>query len=117
MARHRVTQWRGKWPKIAEDAPRDSGGLRPQYSFFYPQEEYRRDLLDAISEIVRLRIADVEVHLHHDHEHRDSFIRKISEYCRRLTEDHGLLRQRDGQTVFGFIHGNWALDNSRPDGR
>jgi hypothetical protein len=30
---------------------------------------------------------------------------------------HGLLRQRDGQTVFGFIHGNWALDNARPDGR
>jgi hypothetical protein len=23
----------------------------------------------------------------------------------------------DGHTVFGFIHGNWALDNSRPDGK
>ena len=113
----RVAQWRDKWPKIADDAPRDSSGLRPQYSFFYPQEEYRRDLLDGIAEIVRLGVADVEVHLHHDHEHRDSFVRKVSEYCRRLTEDHGLLRQRDGHTVFGFIHGNWALDNSRPDGR
>jgi hypothetical protein len=27
------------------------------------------------------------------------------------------LRQRGGRTVFGFIHGNWALDNSRPDGK
>ena len=34
-----------------------------------------------------------------------------------LTDDHGLLRQQDGRTVFGFIHGNWALDNSRPDGK
>ena len=113
----RVARWREKWPRIADDAPRDSAGQRPQYSFFYPQEEYRRDLLDGIAEIVRLGIGDVEVHIHHDHELRDSFIRKVTDYCRRLTCDHGLLRQQDGRTVFGFIHGNWALDNSRPDGK
>ncbi len=45
------------------------------------------------------------------------FIQKVTEYCRRLTDDHGLLRRQDGRTVFGFIHGNWALDNSRPDGK
>jgi hypothetical protein len=113
----RVAQWREKWPRIADDAPRDAVGQRPQYSFFYPQEEYRRDLLEGIAEIVRLGVGDVEVHLHHHNEQRDAFIRKVTEYCRRLTCDHGLLRQQDGRTVFGFIHGNWALDNSRPDGR
>ncbi len=112
-----VAQWRGKWPRIADDAPRDSTGQRPQYSFFYPQEAYRRELLDGIAEMVRLGVADVEVHLHHDNEQRESFIQKVTDYCRRLTCDHGLLRQMDGRTVFGFIHGNWALDNSRPDGR
>jgi hypothetical protein len=112
-----VAQWRDKWPRIAGEAPLDAAGQRPQYSFFYPQEEYRRDLLEGIAEIVRLGVGDVEVHLHHDNEQRDSFIRKVSEYCRRLTDDHGLLRQREGRTVFGFIHGNWALDNSRPDGK
>lgn len=113
----RVARWRDKWPRIADDAPRDAAGQRPQYSFFYPQEEYRRDLLDGIAEIVRLGVGDVEVHLHHDKEQRESFIEKITEYCRRLTEDHGLLRQQDGLTVFGFIHGNWALDNSHPEGK
>ena len=113
----RVARWRDRWPRIAEDAPRDAAGQRPQYSFFYPQEEYRRDLLDGIAEIVRLGIGDVEVHLHHDNDNRDSFIQKVTEYCRRLTDDHGLLRQQNGRTVFGFIHGNWALDNSRPDGK
>src|ERR1017187_4407088 len=113
----RVARWRDRWPRIAEDAPRDAAGQRPQYSFFYPQEEYRRDLLDGIAEIVGLGIGDVEVHLHHDNEQRDSFIQKVTEYCRRLTDDHGLLRQQNGRTVFGFIHGNWALDNSRPDGK
>jgi hypothetical protein len=113
----RVAEWREMWPRIAGDAPRDAAGQRPQYTFFYPQEEYRRDLLDGLAEMVRLGIADVEVHLHHHDEQREFFIEKVSEYCRRLTGDHGLLRQQDGRTVFGFIHGNWALDNSRPDGR
>ena len=113
----RVARWRDKWPRIAEDGPRDASGQRAQYSFFYPQEEYRRDLLDGIAEMVRLGVGDVEVHLHHDHEQRDTFIQKMTEFCRRLTDDHGLLRQQDGRTVFGFIHGNWALDNSRPDGK
>ncbi len=112
-----VARWREKWPRIADDAPRDASGQRPQYSFFYPQEEYRRDILEGIAEIVRLGVGDVEVHLHHHNEERDNFIHKITDYCRRLTDDHGLLRQRGGRTVFGFIHGNWALDNSRPDGK
>jgi hypothetical protein len=112
----RVAQWREKWPRIAEDAPRDAAGQRPQYSFFYPQEEYRHDLLEGIAEMVRLGVGDVEVHLHHSDEKRETFIQKITEFCRRLTDDHGLLRQHKGRTVFGFIHGNWALDNSLPNG-
>ena len=113
----RVARWRDRWPRIADDSPRDAAGQRPQYSFFYPQEEYRRDLLDGIAEIVRLGVSDVEVHLHHDNEQRDTFTLKVTDFCRRLTDDHGLLRQKDGRTVFGFIHGNWALDNSSPDGK
>lgn len=113
----RVARWRDRWPRIATEAPRDANGQPPQYSFFYPQEEYRRDLLEGIAEMVRLGVGDVEVHLHHDQDTRESFSEKIREYCKRLTQDHGLLRQKDGRTVFGFIHGNWALDNSRPDGK
>jgi len=116
-ARRKVAAWSERWPRIAEDAPRDAAGQRPQYTFFYPQEEYRHELLEGIAEIVRLGIGDVEVHLHHDNEQRESFIRKVTEFCHYLTGDHGLLRQQDGRTVFGFIHGNWALDNSRPDGK
>ena len=112
-----VARWRHRWPRIAEDAPKDAAGQRPQYSFFYPQEEYRYDLLEGIAEMVRLGVGDVEVHLHHENEHRDSFISKVTEFCHRLSEDHGLLRRHKGRTVFGFIHGNWALDNSHPEGK
>ncbi len=116
LALSRVGRWRDVWPEIADDAPRDAKGQRPQYSFFYPQEEYRRDVVDGIAEMVRLGVGDVEVHLHHDNEQRDSFIQKVKQYCSRLTNDHGLLREQHGRTVFGFIHGNWTLDNSHPDG-
>jgi hypothetical protein len=36
-----------------------------------------------------------------------------------LHQRHGLLARdrRTGELVYGFIHGNWALDNARPDGR
>jgi hypothetical protein len=116
-ANQRVARWRERWPRIAADAPRDATGQQPQYSFFYPQEEYQREVVEGIAEIVRLGVADVEVHLHHDKEQPETFRRKVTEYCQKLTEDHGLLRQQNGSTVFGFIHGNWALDNSRPDGK
>jgi len=116
-ALRRVTRWRDQWPRIADSAPRDAAGRRPQYSFFYPQEEYRYDLLECIAEMVRLGVGDVEVHLHHESEKSELFVEKVTEFCRRLTDGHGLLRQQDGRTVFGFIHGNWALDNSHPDGK
>ncbi len=113
----KVAQWRDKWPRIADDAPRDAAGRSPQYTFFYPQEEYQSGLVEGIAEIARLGVADVEVHLHHENEKRETFIEKVTGFCQRLNGDHGLLRQRDGRIVFGFIHGNWALDNSRPDGK
>jgi len=115
-ALRRVARWQEKWPRIAAAAPRDVAGRMPQYSFFYPQEEYRPELLAPLAEMTRQGIGDVEVHIHHDRETAEGFIRKITDFCRTLRNDHGLLHDHRGRMVFGFIHGNWALDNSRPDG-
>ena len=40
-------------------------------------------------------------------------------YKELLARRHGLLPKDkgSGEIVYGFIHGNWALDNARPDGR
>ncbi len=113
----RVARWQDLWPKIADAAPRDASGKKPCYSFFYPQEEYRAELLAPLAEMTRQGIGDVEIHIHHDQETADGFRQKITTFCRQLRDEHGLLHDIDGRTVFGFIHGNWALDNSRPDGR
>lgn len=112
-----VSDWRNRWERIADQTPRDGRGRRPSYSFFYPQEEYQREVVEGIAEIVRAGLGDVEVHLHHAHETREGFVRKVKEFLSRLRGEHGLLREINGRTVFGFIHGNWALDNSLPGGR
>ena len=116
-AQSRVALWRTRWPEIARRCKPDSTGNAPQYTFFYPEEEYHPTLLEPLAEMVREGIADVEVHLHHDGEGRQNFIDRISGFCKVLDSEHGLLRERNGKPAFGFIHGNWALDNSRPDGR
>src|ERR1700685_1141231 len=79
-ALQRVGQWRDKWPNIAHKAPRDSGGLHAQYTFFYPQEDYKRDLIESLAEITRLGMGDVEVHMHHENEKPDAFRKKITDF-------------------------------------
>lgn len=113
----RVAHWQRRWPEIAAAAPRDEAGQPPKFTFFYPQEEYQQPVVSALEPMVRAGIADVDVHIHHDAETNAGFRHKMSEFLQRLHGDHGFLRHHHGRLVFGFIHGNWALDNSRPDGR
>ncbi len=113
----RVAHWQRRWPQIAAAAPRDAGGRSPKFTFFYPQEEYQREVVAALEGMHRAGVADVDVHIHHDNDTNEGFRAKVTEFTRRLHEDHGFLRHHNGRLVFGFIHGNWALDNSRPDGR
>jgi len=117
-AQGRVALWRRKWPEITARCAKDSAGQAPKYTFFFPQEEYRPEFLAPLAEMTHAGIADVEVHIHHDGDSRDEFIRKMTDFCQVLHKQHGLLRRRqDGKLTFGFIHGNWALDNSLPGGR
>jgi|HubBroStandDraft_1064217.scaffolds.fasta_scaffold07632_1 hypothetical protein len=115
-ASRRVGRWATNWPRIAARF-QDSAGRPPRYTFFYPEEEYRPHLLSALEPLVRAGIGDVEIHLHHDGEGEQNFIDRMSSFIEILRTRHGFLRTKNGKPVFGFIHGLWALDNSRPDGR
>lgn len=117
-ARARVDHWLRRYPEVAA-VHADSTGRVPQHSFFYPEEEYREDILDDIAGLCRRGYGDVEVHLHHDDDTAENLRATLTRFTTLLHERHGLLRRdpRTGQIVWAFIHGNWALDNSRPDGR
>lgn len=116
-ARKRVQTWINEWPKVA-DKYRDSDGEMLKYNFFYPEEVYQKEDLNSLAELCHAGYGEVEVHLHHDNDTSDNLRRTLMDYKKRLHEEHGLLSvdKYTGEIVYGFIHGNWALDNSRPDG-
>jgi hypothetical protein len=118
LARSRVERWVRDYPRLFGDIS-DSDGRPPRHTFFYPLEQYNSDDLDALAGLCRDGFGEVEVHLHHDGDTADSLRETLSTYKELVSRRHGLLpRQREtGELAYGFVHGNWALDNSRPDGR
>lgn len=111
----RVAGWEREWPRIASEFA-DSAGRQPVYTFFYPEEEYRPSYLDALAAMAARKIGDVEVHLHHNGEGEQNFVDRIGGFTETLASRHGLLRKTGAGIAFGFIHGDWALDNSHPQG-
>ena len=115
--RDRVSRWVNDYGPSVE-AFSDSRGRPPQHTFFFPMECYRADLVDHLAQLVRLGYGDIEVHLHHDNDNAERLREFLLASVERLHSRHGLLStDSSGQLRYGFIHGNWALDNSHPDGR
>lgn len=117
-AERRVKRWCRRYPELAA-AHVDSDGRRPQHTMFYPAEEYEAGILDRLAQLRDDGFGDVEVHLHHDNDTAEKLANTLISFKQTLHERHGLLRRdpATGEIVYAFIHGNWALDNSRPDGR
>ena len=116
LARERVERWVRDYPTSVAGLS-DSRGRMPQHSFFYPAEEYDPDVVETLAALCRSGLGEVEVHLHHDCDTSDHVRETLSGFIRQLSQRHGLLRRdAEGRLRFGFIHGNWALDNALGDG-
>lgn len=116
--RVRVDRWCRDYRALAS-RHRDADGRMPQHTFFYPEEEYREEHLDKLAAMCHEGYGEIEVHLHHDNDTEVNFRQCISRFNQTLSEKHGALPRdpASGELRFAFIHGNWSLDNSRPDGR
>ncbi|WP_298860132.1 hypothetical protein [uncultured Gimesia sp.] len=114
----RVDRWCEEYPARFSKFS-DSRGQVPQHTFFFPQDQYAPEYLDRLATLCKQGYGDVDVHLHHDHDTAEGLRQKMNEFRQTLFDRHGLLRKDPvtGEIVYGFIHGNWALCNSRPDGR
>ena len=97
----------------------DSDGRPPRHTYFYPAEEYSADVVAMLDALCREGLGELEVHLHHDNDNAANLRKTLLDFVRILHDRHGALRgdPSNGQLLYGFVHGNWALDNSRPDGR
>jgi len=112
----RVDRWCEEYLNIAK-RHKDSHGHHPVHSFFYPEEEYRKEHLDKLEYLCTQGVAEIEIHLHHHNDTEQALRKKISRFVNVLSHRHGALaKNAKRNSVFGFIHGDWALDNSRKDG-
>lgn len=113
----RVERWASAYPVLCKGR-RDADGRAPVHTFFYPQEEYRPEHLDKLVDLCRAGLGEIEVHLHHDDDTSQGLRDKLRGFTRQLVERHGALpvEAASGRPLWAFVHGNWALDNSRPDG-
>lgn len=117
VQRERVDRWVREYPRSVAGV-RDSRGRPPQHMFFYPAEEYNPEHVEKIAALCRQDLGEVEIHLHHDNDTADHLRETLEGFKERLFHEHGLLRKNgQGEITYGFVHGNWALCNSRPDGR
>jgi hypothetical protein len=115
-AMKRLAIWEEQFPKLIEPF-RDVEGIQPRHTFFFPVEQYDPDLLDRLAGLCRKTGSEVEIHLHHEND-TSAGVRAALEKGKRDLESHGLLPvDQAGETRYGFIHGNWALNHSHPEGK
>lgn len=116
--RARVRRWCERYPRLCE-GHRDADGRPPRHTFFFPDDEYRPEHLRDLAELCRAGYGEIEVHVHHDRDTADGLRARLRTFVRALDHDHGAVpvAPATGRPAWAFVHGNWALDNSRPDGR
>jgi hypothetical protein len=113
-SRERVSTWRRHYPKFAAHLYAISGS-QPRHTFFFPGDQYAFDLVEPLAELVEMGLAEVEVHLHHDKDTRQSLAEKLECTIDNFSQ-HGIMPYLGSQPRWAFIHGNWCLANSRNDG-
>jgi len=108
----RLQSWSREYARLQERC-RIEFGTVPKHTWFYPPH-HGAEHLASLADLVFAGLGEVELHYHHDGDNAESLRRDlrtaIAEYHR-----WGLLLEsgETPRTVFGFIHGDWALDNSQ----
>ena len=112
----RLKIWTEQFPRSI--APfRDADGQPPKHTFFYPVEQYDRDLITPLADLCHATGSEVEIHLHHDRDTPENLLESLEKGKKDL-RSHGLLcEDPEGRTRYAYIHGNWALNNIHPQGK
>jgi hypothetical protein len=113
----RVQRWCEEYPRRFARF-KDADGQPPRHTFFYPEEEYRPEHMRKLVDLCAKGYGEIEIHLHHDNDTDAGLREKLRRFTGILVNEYGALPVLpDGNAAWAFVHGNWALDNSRPDGR
>lgn len=107
-----------EYPKLA-DRHTDADGLRPKRTWFFPPHDHRHGNLRALVSLCEGGYGEVELHLHHGKAKPDN-AERLERTIRSCVEEYsrfGVFGTENGDKRYAFIHGDWALANSRKDGK
>lgn len=112
----RVAQWCREYP-LAVDSWRDQEGQPFMHTYFFPAEQYDKELVDSLAEHCHSGWGELEIHLHHGMDGPDTAentCRQLVQFRDALVFNHKSLCYLDGfgPARYAFVHGNFALANS-----
>jgi hypothetical protein len=115
VARERLEDWLRRYSEIARRHA-DHDGRHPAHTFCYPWDEFDEWECERLAELCAEGWGEIELHLHHRDDTADTLRLKLREAVRTYRRHGALSEWPDGRPAFGFVHGNWSLDNSRCEG-
>lgn len=115
VGEERIKKWVEDYEGVASSFV-DSDGYHPRHSYFFPLEQYNERFGSILRAHCNRGFGEVEFHLHHNNDSTENFRKTIEQYKKIFSNDGFLGTDQNGIIRYGFVHGNWALDNSDPDG-
>lgn len=114
VEKERLTRLITEYPKLVR-THKDSSGNVPRRTWFFPPHIHRNDNLRRLVSLCERGYGEIELHLHHGKREKDNAenLRKTIEQCIEEYGYFGIFGTEDKKKRYGFIHGDWALDNSR----
>ena len=111
QARARLRAWHAGYRQLQETCLQRCG-LRPVHTWFYPPH-HGSEHFAPLAHMAFDGLGEVELHFHHEHDTEESLRAKLTNALSDFRRAGLLLQSGDPpQRSFGFIHGDWALDNS-----
>jgi hypothetical protein len=110
----RVAAWHTQYARMQETIHAQFG-TRPLHTFFYPPH-HGYEHLPKLAEMAHDGLGEVELHYHH-HGDTEQTLRRDLRATLDAYHAQGLLLQSGEKPKggFGFVHGDWALNNSCHD--
>jgi hypothetical protein len=107
----RLQAWHSGYQELQRECF-ERHGLRPLHTWFYPPH-HGEDHLSPLARMAFEGLGEVELHYHHDGDTAETLRAALRQTLARYHRA-GLLTQigEPPGRRFGFIHGDWALDNS-----
>lgn len=113
IEKKRMDDLLSKYPDLA-NKHKDYHGNPAKRTWFFPPNCHRNGNLRQLVSLCERSYGEIELHLHHGKSIPDTSdnLEKTINKCIEEYAEFGIFGIENGRKRYGFIHGDWALDNS-----